>query len=248
MNNIRYKGEFWSLISSILFILILSIIFYKIDWWIFIGLILIALIYVLLQQKQVQGTSLLISEDQFGKIFKIVKTSSEKFNISIPDAYVQYSPYINAFVMGFKKPYTLVLTSSLVEAMELDELTFVIGHELGHIKMLHSRLKSFIYPLDRNIPVLTFIFNSWLRKTEYTADRCGLYISGNLKSCVNGLLKLAIGQKLYSSINIKEVIRQLEITHDAGMGKVSETLLDHPFITNRIKKLADFDKASIESI
>jgi Zn-dependent protease with chaperone function len=202
----------------------------------------------LLQQKQAQGTSLLISKDQFGEIFKIIETSSKKFGIPIPDAYVQYDPYINAFVMGFKKPYTLVLTSSLVEAMELDELTFVIGHELGHIRMMHSRLKSFIYPLDRNIPILTFIFNSWLRKTEYTADRCGLYISGNFKSCVNGLLKLAIGQKLYCKINTKEVIRQLEITHDAGMEKAGGALLDHPFITNRIKKLADFNKTSIRSI
>lgn len=248
MNRIRVSGEFINLIFAVFIVLILSFLIFKIQWWILVGLVIVQLIYILLQQKQVQGSSLLVSEKQFPNINKIVDNASDKFNISIPKTYIQYDPYINAYVMGFKNPYILVLTSSLVEAMSDEELAFVIGHELGHIKMLHSRLKSFIYPLDRNIPVFTFLFNSWLRKAEYTADRCGLYISDNLKSCINALLKLTIGRKLYSNINIREAIRQLEITHDAGMGKVGEALLDHPFITNRIKKLTDFDKISIESI
>jgi len=141
-----------------------------------------------------------------------------------------------------------VLTSSLVEAMSDEELTFVVGHEMGHIRMGHARLKSFVFPLDRNIFLFTLLFNSWLRKTEYTADRCGFYLSSNLKSSVNSLLKLAVGPKLYLKINIREVIKQLVIADDERIEKISEGLLDHPFITNRIKKLAEFDKKSIDSI
>jgi Zn-dependent protease with chaperone function len=248
MKNIRIKGEFISLIFALVLVLILSFIAFKIEWWILVGLVVIQLIYILLQQKQVQGTSILVSEEQFPIIYKIVVSVSNKFNISVPDVYIQYDPYINAYVMGFKKPYILVLTSSLVEAMNDEELAFAIGHEMGHIKMGHARLKSFVFPLDRNIFLFTFLFNSWLRKTEYTADRCGLYFSTNLKACANSLLKLTIGAKLYSQINIKAVVKQLKISNDEKIEKVSETLLDHPFTTNRIIKLAEFDGKTIDSI
>lgn len=248
MNNIRFKGEFINLLFSLITVLILSFLIFKIQWWLLGGLIVVQLIYILLQQKQVQGSSLVISDKQFSNIHNIVKEVADKYDIQPPDVYIQYDPYINAYVMGFKKPYTLVLTSSLVEAMSEDELNFVIGHEMGHIKMGHSRLKSFVFPLDRNIFIFTFLFNSWLRKTEYTADRCGLYFSGNLKSSVNSLLKLAIGPKLYALININEVIRQLGISYDQRIEKLSEALLDHPFIMNRITKLAEFDKKPITSI
>ncbi len=248
MSKIRVSGEFINLISAVFIALILSFLIFKIQWWILVGLVIFQLIHILLQQKQVQGSSLLVSEEQFPDINKIVNNAADKFNISVPKTYVQYDPYINAYVMGFRNPYILVLTSSLVEAMSDEELTFVVGHEMGHIRMGHARLKSFVFPLDRNIFLFTLLFNSWLRKTEYTADRCGFYLSSNLKSSVNSLLKLAVGPKLYLKINIREVIKQLVIADDERIEKISEGLLDHPFITNRIKKLAEFDKKSIDSI
>ena len=41
-----------------------------------------------------------------------------------------------AFAIGMEK-HTIVITSGLVELLEDDELRFVIGHELGHIKSGH---------------------------------------------------------------------------------------------------------------
>jgi Zn-dependent protease with chaperone function len=247
VKNIRYSGEYSSLLTALVFIFVLSYILFKVDLWILFGLIIFNLIYIILNQKQVQGTSVRISPHQFFSIYNLIVQASKELNIQVPNSYVQYDPYINAYVMGFVKPFMLVLTSSMVESMTETELMFVIAHELGHIKMNHSTLKSFVYPLDRNIPILTFLFNSWLIKTEYTADRCGSFVSKDLKSDIHALLKLAIGNNLYSKINSVEIIKQLEETPDKEVERVSELFLDHPFITNRIKRLAQYNNQTLNN-
>ena len=240
LKKLRYPGETFSLLFSIIIALLTISFILEFSYWLLIIIIIGQLLYVIIGQKQIQGNSIIITSKQYPEINKIIEESCIKLEMVKPDCFITFDPYINAFVMGFKKPYTLVITTALIEAMDNEELKFVIAHELGHIKMNHSRLKSLVMPLDRNIPVITMIFNFWLRKSEYTADRIGLYVVENVKISTNALLKLTVGAKLYKGIKVEELISQITTSYDEFMEKIGELFLTHPYITNRIHNIVEF--------
>ncbi len=240
ISKYRYPGEIISLLFSttIAFIVIITIL--DVSLLLLILLIIGQLFYVVINQKQIQGNSILVSNNQYQEIDNIIKKLCNRLKIDYPNCYITFDPYINAYVMGFKKPYVLVLTTALVETMSNAELEFVIGHELGHIKFNHAKLKSLVTPLDRNIPVITMIFNLWLRKTEYTADRIGVYLTNNAKVSTNALLKLTVGSKLSNEIKVENLVDQIKNSYDDFLEKIGELFLTHPYITNRIQKMIEF--------
>lgn len=62
----------------------------------------------------------------------------EKSNISEPmEAYVHESPAINAFVARGRRYVFVVLSSAAVTHLSEEELSFVIGHEMGHAMFGH---------------------------------------------------------------------------------------------------------------
>jgi len=57
-------------------------------------------------------------------------------DIDEPEMYVTLDPNPNAYTYGHKSPF-IVMTSGLIDILGDEELSFVIGHELGHIKAGH---------------------------------------------------------------------------------------------------------------
>ena len=72
---------------------------------------------------------------------------------SIPDLYIQWGYEINAFTVGSENPI-VVLNSGLIDMCEDDEIMFIIGHELGHIKSNHM-----LYHMMAN--VINMIIDAW---------------------------------------------------------------------------------------
>lgn len=236
----RHPGEWTALIISVLVTLIVSFFILQISIYVLVFLLIVQLIYVVTIQKQLQGNSIRITETQYAKLHNLISESCTKLGMELPHCFVSFDPYINAYVLGFTKPYSLVLTSALIEAMNDDELRFVVCHELGHIRMGHSRLKSLVMPTNNSIPVVTLIFNNWLRKTEYTADRAGIFATEDIKASISALKKIAVGSKLAGEIDSKALIKQVCDACDENVEKMSEWLLTHPYITNRIKCLVEY--------
>ena len=182
----------------------------------------------------------MVTNKQFQNIFKIVEESSKKLGVSKPNVFIQQDPYLNAFAIGFKKPYSIVLSSSLVESLSVEELKFVIAHEIGHIKLGHVRWLSFVSPLGRNNPFLTFIYGHWQRLSEYSADRCGLFVSESIPKTIGALIKISVGKKLSEEIDKSDIIRQIEKENKTTFSSFGEWFLTHPYILNRIEELVSF--------
>jgi len=62
-----------------------------------------------------------------------------------PELFVVQSPIVNAYAIGMEQPF-IVLTSGMYDLMSVDEMRFVIGHELGHALSGHA---SFLHTLGR---------------------------------------------------------------------------------------------------
>ena len=161
-------------------------------------------------------------------------------------AFVVPSRELNAYTFGLDDPKVVVLYSSLLKVMDADELRFIVGHELGHVRLGHTCLNSLVGGLA-GIPasgaasaLLTMAFLSWNRACEYSADRAGLLACGKPEKAVTALVKLVAGPKGLTSNGLAQAYQQIDAQDDTWKGNVSEMLGSHPLLIRRIEALRGY--------
>ena len=78
----------------------------------------------------------------------------------------------------------LQFSSALVNSLNMDELSFVIGHELGHFLLEHKGV------LTNDLAPESFLSN---RAQEISADRIGVIGARNLDASISALIKTVSG-------------------------------------------------------
>lgn len=173
---------------------------------------------------QYTGSNIKVTERNFPELLKALNEACSILSIDkIPNLYVKWSYDVNAFTAGVENPI-IVLNSGTIDLLSCDELLFIIGHELGHIKSQHV----LYYQMAQVLPLLGNIIGSatlgignlistglqiailnWSRMSEFTADRAGLLVCQNAEIASSAMVKLAgVPLKYFDSINIDEFIEQ----------------------------------------
>lgn len=239
---LRFNGERLSLFMVVLIIILLTYFTLKINIYFLVGAILFSLLYIRLLQAQQLGNSLQVSDHQSPEIYNLAKECAFVLKIKkMPKIYITQDPVMNAYTMGFKNPYTVVINSGIIENLSHDEIRTVIGHEFGHIKFKHSMILSIISPIGKNLTFADLLFGFWSRKTEYTADRCGLICSrGNKSSFIKTLIKIAAGAKIGEKVDLEKLSLQLQDAKARSIDRAGELLGSHPYIMKRIWEINKF--------
>jgi Zn-dependent protease with chaperone function len=223
------------LTSSLLmyFLFLISII----GIFILLFLFLIPLVIFLLSLGQIRTNGVKVTKKQFPSIHHIVERTAEKMNIStLPDVYiVQSEGALNAFASKFFQKNMIVIYSELADLVVENrekELSFVIAHELAHIKRNHV-LKQLLLLPGNWIP---FLGSAYSRACEYTCDAmAGHYIS-DLEASKKGLAILAVGKKLSHEVDLNEYLLEAS-KEDNLICWLSEKLSSHPNLPKRIANI-----------
>ncbi len=238
----RSPNENLFLVLSIVSLFIAGYLLSLIDVWLLLGAIVLALVYVRIEQASYIGNALRVHQSQFPDIYRIFQDHATRLGISKANLYIKQDPFLNAYTLGFQT-CTVILSSALVEQLTRKELAFVLGHELGHFAAGHTKLSTLFNPIGTNNVISNFIFGFWNRKCEYSSDKCGLILTKDIDSSISALIKLAIGEKLFRDLDMEGYIEQIKVS-DNKITTMSETLSSHPYITNRIKSLLVFWRES----
>ena len=78
-----------------------------------------------------------VDEKQLSKYYDMLPPICEKLGIDIPELYIEYDPYANAYTAGDTKPF-IVMTSGLIETIPEELIPTVLAHECGHIACHHT--------------------------------------------------------------------------------------------------------------
>lgn len=140
----------------------------------------------------------------------------------------------------------VLLSSSLVDSFTADELTFVVGHELGHHLFAHHAIPAGEMldggPRELRDPGLALDLFAWQRCAEISADRAGLACARALAPCGRAMFKLTSGLAgTRVMIDLDEFLTQAAdlARDDAAYSEESrrEWFTTHPFSPLRIRAL-----------
>jgi Zn-dependent protease with chaperone function len=174
---------------------------------------------------------------------RLVQVCARRLRPASVEVYVAPSDELNAYTFGLGDPKVIVLYRPLLRVMDADELTFIIGHEMGHVALGHTWLNSLVGGLA-GIPaslgsaaILTLALRSWSRACEYSADRAGLLACGDLEKATTALVKLVAGPQALDPAALARAYRQIDAEDDTLMGLLNENLATHPLLIRRIQAL-----------
>jgi tellurite resistance protein len=195
-------------------------------------------------RRQLLASAVRLTDVLAPALHRIVDACREKLAVEEPcECYVYASAEANAGVtLPDQGRVLLLFSSALLDRFAEDELTFVVGHELGHHRYRHHQLpvKGVITSESVGAQSAMQLF-SWSRFAEVSADRAGLYCAGNLEPVARSLFKLASGLSGALTPHVVEaMLAQLEEfavdtpqgADDAGRGEWFST---HPFSPLRVK-------------
>ncbi len=197
----------------------------------------------------------------YPKIHAMVEECCQILDVPMPEVYLSYSPYVNAYTYGVDRTF-ITIHSSMAESFTAGELRSIIGHELGHIKAGHVLYKSVARFILDNLPLLDKIvpfpinpffvpmllgMYEWSRRAEFTCDRAGLLCcqdpvtSMNALARFSGRLNADNGQFCLETL-VKQAAEVKESASTvsrilAAYYSLGET---HPFSVLRVKQISDW--------
>lgn len=178
------------------------------------------------------------SERNLPEIYRIARVAGVRLGVKPPGVYVVQDPEINAYALGLRKKI-IVINTGLIDATDDDELTFIVGHELAHVKYGWTIP---VHILGISVPV-PLLFSS--QKREYTCDRGGLIACRDLEKSILVLAKLALGKSLASKIDVGKFYREEKEAEEDRISRLSEALASHPPIRDRVLHLREFYNSAL---
>jgi Zn-dependent protease with chaperone function len=184
----------------------------------------------------VRGNGIRVSRRQFPELMAMADSHTRRLGMEeTPAIFVlQSGGVLNAFATRFLGRNFVVLNSDVLAlATQKGEkaVSFVLGHELGHIQRKHMTWRTVFLP-GMNLP---FLGGAYSRACEYTCDRFGYALEP--EAGLDGLLVLAAGRDLYSQVNSAEYSKQPE-TESGFFVRFAEILATHPHLTKRVAALS----------
>lgn len=202
------------------------------------------------------GSSFHVTEKSCPELYSQVREITRVLDVDrMPKIYTQWSYDINGYTTGFKDDTLLVLRSGAVDLLTKNELSYIVGHEVGHIKSGHvlyhvmatqiSDILAAMGILGSLASPLEVAIYYWNRMSEFTADRAGLLANQDLDACLSAIMKMAGIPKKYFNIanphifaeQAREFLTQYGDTANAIIRKISIMRETHPWTVLRAAEL-----------
>jgi len=200
-----------------------------------------------------QANAVKVGPDQFPRIYGLYQEALRTLDVETEyDLFVSQTPIVNAGAYGMDQPF-IILNSGTVALLSDEELSYIIGHELGHILSDHVLYRTMTVLLIQlagmGFPIVGLAARAvlvalleWGRKAEFSCDRAGLLTVQNPEVVMNGLMKMAGGGD-HEQMNLQAFIHQAEEYRDGGdvadqVFKILNLLgATHPFPVLRVSEL-----------
>ena len=183
-----------------------------------------------------------ITPQQFPEVYQVWESMALAQGLKkVPELYtINGNGALNAFaacVPGFR--YFSSIYSDVLEAclrnQDWDSLKFILGHELGHMRLGHVTWWYFLLTFLGQLPFVNYFIGLPLsRAKEYGCDKIGQAIAQD--DAYKGLLMLSAGKHLYNQLDTQAHIEESTVEHGFWM-TIANLSAGHPISAWRINAL-----------
>jgi len=202
----------------------------------------LGLLFILVRQltrASSRGSSVLASPHQFPEIEAMKREAAIRLGFRRnrePEIYVTAgNGVLNAFAASaFGHDFVVVHSDLFANTLEQNRraLRFIIGHELGHIRLGHTRLS---YQLSVAFSGLVPLLGPYLsRLRELSCDRHGAWFE---PEGADGLVLLTAGRYIYRQVHLADLLDQAR-KNTGFWNTVAQLQLSHPFTVRRVAELS----------
>ncbi len=187
-----------------------------------------------------------VSPQSAPELMPIVQEDMARLQVEPVDIFIARSNQLNAYTFGMDSPKAIVLYSSLFKIMDRDEIQFILGHEMGHVKLGHTWLNTLVGGMA-GIPsglgaaaIMELAFRWWNRACEYSADRAGVLACGKPSKAISALVKLEAGTAAITPSGMQAAIQHIATEDDDLVNNLEELLASHPMVAKRVEQVRQF--------
>ncbi|MEV4637578.1 M48 family metallopeptidase [Actinoplanes sp. NPDC049548] len=204
-----------------------------------LGLLLLIPFLVIVRETQrasIRGTAVELSPRQYGELYQTADEFAHRLGLRRrPQIFLANgNGTLNAFAAQATGHDYVVLANELFTNLYRDNregLRFILGHELGHIRLHHVSLwYQLAVAYSERIPLLGPALS---RLREYSCDRHGAHLA---PLGMTGLVLLASGRHTENVVDVDELVRQGQKLKGFWVG-LSQLPRSHPFTVRRLERL-----------
>lgn len=187
----------------------------------------------------VRGNGVRVSPQQLPGLYERVKVASAKLGLdAVPDVYVlQAGGSLNAFATKlFSRRFVIIYSDLVDNCRDVRHLDFVVGHEIAHLAAGHLKWNAFLLPFK----LVPWLGPAYSRACEYTCDRGGHFVVGDLEASMRGLCVLAAGGKLTAQMNLQAFMDQ-RLEAGGFWMSIYELVATHPYLCKRVAALQEME-------
>jgi Zn-dependent protease with chaperone function/uncharacterized tellurite resistance protein B-like protein len=193
-------------------------------------------------------SSLRLTEKIAPDFFRALSKAVTRLGIDTPvEAFCVPDPMINAFVLPPEHGRVLLgISSTALEQLDEGELTFVLGHELGHALFDHFVLTPELFEGHEGVaPVQLARLYAWKRYAELSADRVGLVCCEDPETVVRAFFKLTSGLSSQKYLqNAKEcALQYAELASEKLESVEADWFSTHPYSPLRVRAVDVFSRS-----
>jgi len=204
---------------------------------------------LLVLPRQVSG-AIEITDRQFEDLHAVVEELRERFDMPAVRVFIWVEEDVAPGAYGLWPPYSIRFHSFVVSALDQDEFRFVLGREMGAIRLGHSHLAvifggqspAFANALQWILLPRQLIFSWWYRSQELSRDRAGLLACRSVRLGLTTLVKLNV-RPMGPRVSMDAIEPQVEeVAHGRRRwGEALATLgLQRPLLVRRIRRLVEW--------
>ncbi len=198
-------------------------------------------------RKDLLSNSLRVTVEMFPEIHKMINDVLEKLQIQTNvETYItsDSNPQALCVTQLNSIDFIIVITSGLLEILTPCELSFIVGHEIGHYVYEHYK-----YPRPNNAESQIERFNKLQlsRAAEISADRIGLLATipeegkSRIEVAVSSMIKVVSGvSDRYFKLNISSYLKQGRDLIQLS-GNSDSIYSTHPVFPDRVPALMQFE-------
>ncbi|HEU4425393.1 MAG TPA: M48 family metallopeptidase [Pilimelia sp.] len=204
-----------------------------------IGLLLLVPALIIIRETQraaVRGTAVELSPAQYGELYRTADDFARRLGLRRrPQIYLANgNGTLNAFAAQATGHDYVVLANELFVNLydnNRDGLRFILGHELGHVRLHHVSLwYTLAVAYSERIPLLGPALS---RLREYSCDRHGAFLSPLGET---GLILLASGRHTQTDVDVEQLLHQGRQLRGFWV-ELAQLPRSHPFTVRRLERL-----------